>query len=157
MDQLVAEFPRRIHSMGLVAAFGLIGLALSIAGAITADSPETARTGLLLGFGALGLIAAIAMWIDIARKRKAQESITIFEDRVRIRKSGNVVEHKFSELRALEAKIIVVQQSGARLHAYRLCFASDNIELHEGDFLNVGAATGPLLMRAANTDIRPWL
>jgi hypothetical protein len=49
MDQLVAEFPRGIQSMGLLVAFGLIGLAASIAGAVTSGSPETARTGLLLG------------------------------------------------------------------------------------------------------------
>lgn len=156
-EGLVAEFGRKIPAKALPIVFLVIGVGLLIGGLATMDSPETARTGLLCAFGALGLITAIAVWFDIAKKTKANERIRIFGDRIEVVSSAGTASHAFAGLKSLEGKVTHYQKSGEKIHAYKLTFASGVVELSEGDFVGIGEQTGTLLRQHAGRPMEPWL
>jgi hypothetical protein len=129
-----------------------------IGGGVTFDSAEMARTGLLLAFGALGLVTAAAVWFDTASKTKKNERIRLFADRIEVASSAGSVRYPFSELKSLEGKVTTYQQTGERVHGYKLSFASGVVELiGGGEFVGVGEATGPLLVEKTGRRIEPWL
>jgi hypothetical protein len=129
-----------------------------IGGGVTFDSAEMARTGLLLAFGALGLVTAAAVWFDTAGKTKKNERIRLFGDRIEVASSAATVRYPFSELKSLEGKVTTYQQTGERVHGYKLAFASGVVELiGGGEFVGVGEATGPLLVEKTGRRIEPWL
>jgi hypothetical protein len=156
-EGLVAEFGRKIPGKAVPIVFLVIGVGLAIGGLVTMDSAETARTGLLFAFGALGLIAGIAVWFDIAKKTKANERIRLFGDRIEMASSAGTASHRFDELKSLEGKVTHYQQTGEKIHAYKLTFASGIVEISGGDFVGVGEQTGPLLTERAGRRMEPWL
>jgi hypothetical protein len=156
-DGLLAEYRRTVPGKAVPIIFVVVGLGLTLGGLVTMDSVETARTGLLFAFGALGLIAGLAVWLDIAKKTRLDERIRLFDDRIEIATSAGVARHPFAELKALEGKVMVFQQTGARIHAYKLTFASGSVEVSGGDFGGVGAPTGALLAERTGRSIEPWL
>jgi hypothetical protein len=157
-DGLVTEFPRKIPGKAVPIVFVVIGIGLVIGGLVTMDSAETARTGLLIAFGALGLVAGVAVWLDVAKKTKLNERIRVFGDRIEVATSAGVASHSFAELKSLEGKVTVYQQTGERVHSYKLAFASGTVELTGGgEFVGVGEQTGPLLAERTGRRIEPWL
>lgn len=156
-EGLVAEFGRKIPGKAVPIVFLVIGAGLLIGGLVTMDSAETARTGLLCAFGALGLIAGIAVWLDIAKKTKENERIRIFGDRIEVASSAGTARHAFADLKSLEGKVTHYQKTGEKIHAYKLTFASGVVELGGGDFVGVGEQTGTLLRERAGRPMEPWL
>ena len=153
----IAEYPRRIASVALPVVFFVIGVGLSIAALVTLDSPETARTALLGAFGGLGVVAAVATAIDIRQKRARNERWLLRPDGIELCSAAENKVFPFAELRALEGKITVVQQTGARLHAYRLVFPSRVVELDAGELVGVDETTGRLLSERSGQRIVAWL
>ncbi len=156
-DRLLAEYRRRVPSKALPIIFLIVGIGLIVGGLVTMDSREAARTGLLLAFGALGLVTSVATWVDVAKKTRLDERIRIYGDRVEIATSADVVRHPFSELKTLEGKVTLYQQTGERIHAYKLAFTGGSVEISGGDFVGVGEETGSLLSTSAGRKIEPWL
>ncbi len=157
-DGLVAEFRRKIPSKAVPIVFVVIGVGLAIGGAVSWDAAEMARNGLLLGFGALGLIAGVAVWLDAANKTRLNERIRLFGDRIEVATSKGTTSYPFSELKSLEGKVTTYQQTGERVHGYKLAFAGGVVELiGGGEFVGIGEQTGSLLAQHTGRRMEPWL
>ncbi len=156
-DRVLAEYRRRVPSKALPIIFLIVGIGLIVGGLVTMDSREVARTGLLLAFGGLGLVTSVVTWVDVARKTRLDERIRICGDRIEIVTSADFVRHPFSELKTLEGKVTLYQQTGERIHAYKLVFSGGSVEISGGDFVGVGEQTGSLLSTSTGRRIEPWL
>jgi hypothetical protein len=154
---LLAEHRRRVPSKALPIIFLIMGVGFTVAGLLTMDAREAARTGLLFAFGGLGLVTSVATWVDIARKTRLDERIRIFGDRVEVATSAGAVRHPFSELKTLEGKVTLYQQTGERIHAYKLMFTGGEVEISGGEFVGVGEQTGSLLATSSGRRIEAWL
>ena len=153
----LAEYRLRVPSKALPIIFLVVGLGLATGALLTMDSGETARTGLLFAFGGLGVLTALVTWLDIAKKTRLDQRIRVFGDRIEVASSAGVARHPFSELQSLEGKVTVFQQTGARVHAYKLVFTGGSVEISGGDLEGVGEQTGSLLAASTGRRIEPWL
>lgn len=156
-DGLLAEYRCAIPSKALPIVFLVVGLGLAMGALLTMDSGETARTGLLAAFGGLGVLVALVTWLDIAKKTRADERVRVFGDRIEVASSAGVARHPFSELKTLEGKVTVFQQTGERVHSYKLVFSGGSVEISGGDYKGVGEQTGSLLSAGSGRRIEPWL
>lgn len=154
---MIAEFRQRVTSKIVAVVFLVLGVGLCVGGAVTHDPAEQARTMVLLGIGGLCSVAGIVTFIDSAIKARRDRRIRVYADRIEIVEASREQPYSFSALRAFEGKVIVVQNTGARLHAYRLVFDDAAVELTAGDYLGVTADTGALLASVTGRNVSPWL
>lgn len=151
----LAEYRKHIPHPAVGPVIAVLGAALVVTGLVLSAGPA-ARTGVLGGLGALLLVAGVVLAVDGKRKRARDERIQLRPDRVDVVTAAAVTSHRLVELRALRGKVIHVQQTGARLHAYRLEFADATLELVAGDFVGVDAETGATLERHSGVTLTPW-
>ena len=69
----LAEYKKHVQSKVVALVMMAIGLGPVIFGLVTLSSPETARTGLAIGIGALLFVGGLATLIDTMRGEKLDE------------------------------------------------------------------------------------
>jgi hypothetical protein len=157
-EGLVAEFPRKIPHKAVPIGFLVFGLGMAIGGAVSYDPAQMARNGLLLAFGALFLVTGVGLWLDAAKKTRLNERIRLFGDRIEVASSKGTTSYPFSELKSLEGKVTTYQQTGERVHGYKLAFGSGVVELiGGGELVGIGEQTGSLLAEHTGRRMEPWL
>jgi hypothetical protein len=151
----LASYRKHVPHPAVGPVMALLGGGLLVAGVSLAGGPA-ARTGVLCGLGALLLLAGGVLFVDGKRKRARDERILLHADQIEVVTSAGSTTHRLVDLRALRGKVIHVQQTGARLHAYQLEFTGATLELVAGDLVGVDASTGALLERHGGVALTPW-
>lgn len=150
------EYRRRVPAKLVAPICAALGAGLLIA-AMAIPGHDAARTGLLAGFGGLIIMIGAALFVDRRRKLARDERVRICDDHLEVATTAGTTAYPFADLQALEGKVIVVQQTGARIHAYRLVFPRAQVELVGDAFLGVDASTGQLLADRTGRRIDAWL
>ena len=152
----LADYPRIASGLAIALLLMLLGVPFFGAGVNSALHDVGSGLG-IMAFSMIFNLPAILLLRNRMKRKREQEHVLIFADRVERRSAAGTQVFPFSALERIDAKITTFQNSGNSYHSYRLPFgALGLVTVETNTHQGVDGETGRLLMRVSGKSITPW-